>query len=146
MSRFAQGKYIVKNPEKYIGNKQPTYRSGWEWQFMHFCDNDPRILKWASEAISIPYVDPFTGRQTIYVPDFFIQYADKHGKMMVELIEVKPQNQTLFEKVGKNRNNQLQWAKNQAKWRAASAWCSKQGIKFRILTENELFHTGKKKR
>jgi len=109
---------------------------------MTFCDQDPRIMKWASEAIKIPYKDPFTGRQTIYVPDFFIQYADKTGKLQVELIEVKPASQTLLEKAGKNRNNQLQWAKNQFKWRAAQSWCSRQGIKFRVLNENDLFHNG----
>lgn len=137
--RWAQGKYAIKNPAKYIGNNQPRYRSSWEWSFMRFCDNDPRILKWASESISIPYRDPFTGKQTIYVPDFFIQYADKDGKMQNEIIEVKPQNQTLLEKVGKNKNNQLQWAKNQAKWRAAMEWCAHQKIKFRILNEQDLF-------
>ena len=63
--------------------------------------------------------------------------------MNVELIEVKPQNQTVLEKVGKNRNNQLQYAKNIAKWRAATAWCSHQGIKFRVLNEQDLFHNGK---
>ena len=110
---------------------------------MNFCDKDPRILKWASEAIKIPYKDPFTGRNTVYVPDFFIQYADRNGVMQVELIEVKPQSQTLFEKAGKNRNNQLQWAKNQVKWRAAQNWCSRQGIKFRVLTENDLFVNGR---
>ena len=109
---------------------------------MKFCDTDPRILKWASEAVKIPYKDPFTGKGTIYVPDFFIQYADKQGRIQVELIEVKPSNQTLKERVGKNRNNQLQWAKNQYKWRAAYEWCNKNGVKFRILTENELFHNG----
>ena len=86
--RFAQGKYTVVNPEKYVGNRQPTYRSSWEWQFMRFCDNNPNIIKWASEAVSIPYKDPFTGRQTIYVPDFFIQYADKNNKIQVEVFEV----------------------------------------------------------
>ncbi len=142
MSRWARGKFNLKNPEKYVGNHSPTYRSSWEWQFMKFCDQDPRIMKWASEAIKIPYKDPFTGRQTIYVPDFFIQYADRTGKIQVEIIEVKPVSQTLLEKAGKNRNNQLQWAKNQVKWRAANIWCSKQGIKFRVLNENDLFYNG----
>lgn len=142
MSRWARGKFQLKNPDKYVGNHLPTYRSSWEWHFMTFCDKDPRIMKWASEAIKIPYKDPFTGRQTIYVPDFFIQYADKTGRVQVELIEVKPASQTLLEKAGKNRNNQLQWAKNQVKWRAAQAWCSRQGIKFRVLNENDLFHNG----
>ncbi len=68
MARFAQGKYTLVNPDKYVGNKTPTYRSSWEWHFMRFCDSDARILKWASEAIKIPYKDPFTGKGTVYVP------------------------------------------------------------------------------
>ena len=141
--RFAQGKYQVINADKYVGNRQPTYRSSWEWSFMKFCDTNPNILKWASEAVKIPYKDPFTNRQTIYVPDFFIQYADKNSKIHTELIEVKPASQTIKERVGKNKLNQIQFAKNQYKWRAAYEWCAKQNIKFRILTENDLFHNGK---
>lgn len=140
---YAQAKYVVQNPDKYIGNKQPFYRSSWEWNFMRFCDTNPNIIKWANEAIKIPYKDPFTNRQTIYVPDFFIQYADKNGRINTELIEVKPASQTLKERVGKSKYNQLQYAKNQFKWRAAYEWCARQGIKFRILTENDLFHNGK---
>lgn len=143
MKRFAQGKFYPKNPDKYVGNKNPTYRSSWEWAFMRFCDTNPSIQKWASEAISIPYKDPFTGRQTIYVPDFFIQYVDKDGKLNVELIEVKPASQTFSERVGKSKYNQLQYAKNLVKWRAATAWCKAKGIKFRILNEQDLFHNGK---
>jgi hypothetical protein len=145
MSRFAQGKYAIVNPEKYIGKKMPTYRSSWEWHFMKFCDTNPSIQKWASEAISIPYRCPLTGKQTIYVPDFFIQYMDKNNNLHVELIEVKPQNQTVLEKVGKNKNNQIQYARNMAKWRAATAWCRNQGIKFRVLNEQDLFHQGGKR-
>lgn len=145
MSRFAQGKYTLKNPEKYVGKRSPTYRSSWEFYFMRFCDTNPNIVKWASEAISIPYRCPLTGKQTIYVPDFFIQYLDKNGKMNTELIEVKPQNQTLKEKVGRNRNNQIQYVRNVAKWRAAQAWCKSQGIKFRVINEQELFHQGNKR-
>lgn len=136
---YATGKYSIQNAEKYVGNHQPTYRSSWEWNFMRFCDSNPNILKWASEAIKIPYKDPFTGKQTIYVPDFFIQYVDKNDKILTELIEVKPASQTLKEHVGRSRNNQIQYVKNQHKWRAAYEWCGKQGIRFRILTENDLF-------
>jgi hypothetical protein len=142
MSRFARGKFIPKHPEKYIGNKTPTYRSSWEWSFMNTCDTHPAIQRWASEAISIPYRDPLTNRQTIYIPDFFIQYVDKTGKMFVELIEVKPSNQATLESVGKSKYNQAQFVKNQAKWQAAQIWCKRQGIKFRVLSEKDLFHQG----
>jgi len=146
MSRFARGKFVPTRPAKYVGNKSPTYRSSWEWAFMRFCDNNDNILKWASEAVQIPYRDPLTNRNSVYIPDFFIQYIDKDGRMLTELIEVKPANQTLLEKVGRNKNNQMQYVKNQAKWQAAQAWCKSQGIKFRVLNETDLFANGTRKR
>jgi hypothetical protein len=138
-AKFARGKFAMKHPEKYVGTKIPTYRSSWELTFMNFCDTNKSILKWASEAVQIPYRDPLTGRHTVYVPDFFIQYADKFGKMHTELIEIKPASQTILERVGKNKYNQAQFVKNQAKWAAAGLWCKQQGIKFRILNENDIF-------
>ena len=145
MSKFACGKYTPKNPQKYIGNKQPYYRSSWEFNFCNFCDTNASIQKWAGEAIKIPYRDPLTGKNTVYVPDFFIQYLDKNNSMIVELIEIKPTSQTLLERTGKSKYNQSQFVKNQAKWAAASLYCKQQGIKFRILTEADLFHNGKTK-
>jgi hypothetical protein len=139
-TKFSRGKFAMKNPEKYVGTKMPTYRSSWELTFMNFCDTNPNILKWASEAIQLPYRDPLTNKQTVYVPDFFIQYVDKQGRMLTELIEIKPSSQQILERVGKNKFNQMQFVKNQAKWAAASAWCKQQGLRFRILNENDIFH------
>lgn len=144
MKKYVQGKFVPKNPEKYMGNKTPTYRSSWEWAFMQFCDNNPSIQRWASEAVKIPYRDPLTGKQTIYVPDFFINYVDKNGRQHAELIEVKPINQTVKERVGKNKINQAHYIRNMAKWEAARAWCKQQNIFFRIISENDIFHTGKR--
>jgi len=144
MGRFAQGKFTLKNPDKYVGNKTPTYRSSWEFAFMKFCDEHPNVNKWASEAIRIPYRNPLSGKQTIYVPDFFIAYSDAKGKQRVELIEVKPENQTIKEKLGRSKHNQAHWIVNQAKWEAANAYCKQKGIKFRIVTEQDIFHTGKR--
>jgi hypothetical protein len=141
-SKFARGKFTPAHPEKYVGTKLPTYRSSWEFSFMKFCDTNPGVQKWASEAIQIPYKDPLTGRQTVYVPDFFIQYVDKLGRILTELVEIKPASQTILERVGKNKYNQAQFIKNQAKWAAANLWCKQQGIKFRIINENDIFHNG----
>ena len=103
MKRWAQGKYSLKNPDKYVGNKSPTYRSSWEFHFMKFCDENPAIASWASEAIKIPFRSPLTGKPTVYVPDFFIQYKDKKGRARVELIEIKPSSQAMRENIGKNK-------------------------------------------
>ena len=80
MARFAQGKFVCKNPGKYVGNKKPTYRSSWEHAFMRLCDEHPNVYQWASESIKIPYRHPLSGKYTVYVPDFFIVYMDKDGK------------------------------------------------------------------
>ena len=144
--KFAKGVYKPKNLEKYVGTKDPIYRSGWEHTFMLFCDNNPAVQQWASEPVKIPYRDPLTGKQTVYVPDFFISYIDRNQKKHAEIIEIKPANQQILEKVGKNPYNQAQYVKNMAKWEAANAWCRNQGIKFRIINENDIFHNpGKKK-
>ena len=145
MPKFAQGKFNIKNPDKYVGNKTPTYRSSWEFAFMRFCDEHSSVAQWASEAIKIPYRHPFTGKHTVYVPDFFIVYIDKKGKQKVELIEVKPASQSFHERFGKSRQNQSAFVVNQAKWSAANAWCKQKGIFFRIVTEDDIFHQGKRR-
>lgn len=143
MSKFANGQFQVKNQAKYIGNKTPTYRSGWEFVFMNFCDNNPNILQWASEAIKIPYRNPLTNKQTVYVPDFLIIYVDKAGNKHAEVIEVKPTRETTVEAAGKSKRAQAAAIINMAKWEACNAWCRQQGLKFRVVTERELFHQGK---
>jgi len=144
LGNFSKGKFTPKNPAKYVGLRDPLYRSSWEWTFMNMCDSHPNIISWASESIKIPYRDPLSGKQTVYVPDFLIQYQDKNGTKLTELVEIKPANQMLKEKVGKNAYNQAQFVKNQAKWAAASAWCTQNGIVFRIINEHDIFHNPKK--
>jgi hypothetical protein len=146
MSKFAQGRFEMKNPDKYVGKKMPLARSSWEFVFMRMLDEHEGVQSWASESIQIPYKDPLTGRSTIYVPDFFIVYLDKNKNKHAEVVEVKPESQTLREKVGKSRYNQEQYIKNMAKWEAATAWCKQQGIKFRVVNEGDIFHQGKKRR
>lgn len=144
--KYNQGVYKIKNPEKYVGSKDPTFRSGWELTFMTFCDNNPSIQQWASEPVRIPYKDPLTGKNTVYVPDFLINYIDKNMKTHVEMVEIKPIKQTVLEKVGKNPYDQAQFVKNMAKWQSARDWCRNRGILFRIINESDIYqNTGKKR-
>lgn len=145
MARFAQGKYNLKNPDKYIGGRTPTYRSSWEFAFMRFCDQNENVTKWASEAIRIPYRNPLSGKMTIYVPDFFMVYNDKNGTQHVELIEVKPSNHTFKEQLGKSKANKLHYVVNQVKWAAARAYCKQKGMTFRVVNEGDIFHQGKRR-
>ena len=104
MAKWAQGFYVPKNPEKYIGINKPRYRSSWELTFMMFADNNNKVLKWASESIQIPYRNPLTGKNTVYVPDFLIVYQDKTGRPITELVELKPKKQTIIEEKIRSAN------------------------------------------
>jgi len=133
MANWAQGKYKVQNANKYIGKNLPKYRSGWELTFMMFCDKHDSVLNWASESIQIPYRNPFTGKPTIYVPDFFVLYQDKNGIQRAEIVEIKPKKQSEQPKIGKKKKKTiltegLTYAVNQAKWSSAKSFCEKHQI------------------
>jgi len=145
MANFAQGKYQVKNKHKYVGKGVPKYRSGWELTFMMFCDNNDSILQWASESVQIPYKNPFTGKQTVYIPDFFVLYQDRNGSQKAEIVEIKPKKQSLIESRTASAKDRATVAINHAKWQAANVYCKSQGITFRVITEDDLFYNGKKK-
>jgi hypothetical protein len=142
MSKYAQGKFRIRNPNKYLGKGQPTYRSGWEWHFMKFCDNNPSVLHWASEPLRIPYFNPVANRNTSYVPDFLIEYVDRENRVHRELIEIKPSKERVLERA-RSQRDRVMWAINQAKWGAAQIWCQQHGIQFRILSEGDIFHNGR---
>ena len=144
-NKFQQGPYVVLNPNKYAGKGVPKYRSGWELAFMRFCDSNDHIISWSSESLTIPYRNPLTGKPTRYIPDFLIQYRNKHNKVVTELIEIKPKKQSILESKASNRDRAIV-AVNYAKWAAAQAWCKRNGLTFRVVTEEDIFHQGRKRR
>jgi hypothetical protein len=141
MSKFAQGVYQVNNPAKYAGLKPPRYRSSWEWHFMKFCDDNDHVLQWASEAVSVPYRHPLTGKMTIYVPDFLITYQNSAGKTIGELIEIKPRKQSVLEGRMSEKERMIV-AINYAKWSSAEKWARQQGLMFRVINEDQIFRNG----
>lgn len=141
MAKYANGFFQMKNPQKYVGKKTPHYRSSWEFAFMNMCDNHPSITSWASEAVHINYRNPFTGKNTIYIPDFLIVYQDASGQQHAEVIEIKPLKETSLQEA-KSKRDQAFAILNHCKWEAARAWCKNQGLKFRIVTEQDIFHMG----
>ncbi len=145
MAKYSQSLYEVINTEKYVGKKRPFMRSSWETVFARMCDNNPAIIQWASEPFMIPYVNPFTNKKTIYVPDFFIVYIDKKGNKHHEVIEIKPKKETSME-FAKSKRDKASVALNMAKWQVANAWCKAQGMKFRVIHEEMIFEQGNKGR
>ena len=138
------GRFKPKNYKKYKGD--PTnvfYRSLWERKFMVYCDKNPNILEWGSEEIIIPYKSPLDKKVHRYFPDFFIKYKNSSGKIIREIIEVKPKRHLSPPKEPKRKTKRYlgevnTYIINQAKFKAAEEFCKDRKLGFRILTEEHL--------
>ena len=139
-----KGKYKPSYPQKYKGD--PTniiYRSLWERKFMVYCDNNERILEWGSEEIALPYRSPIDNRVHRYFPDFYIKVKESTGEIKKYLIEIKPLKQLSPPPKPKRQTKQYlyeayEYAKNQAKWKAAREFCEDRQWQFKVITEKEL--------
>jgi hypothetical protein len=143
-NNFYQGKYRVRNPEKYVGDYgNVVFRSLWERKFMVWCDTNPSVLKWGSEIYPIKYFSKIDGKVHRYFIDFFVQIRKADGSIQNLAIEIKPFSQTQPPVRGKKREKTyiqecLTYQINQDKWAAAREWAEKNGFEFIILTEYEL--------
>lgn len=157
-----KGKFSPKNPHKYKGD--PTnivYRSLWELKFFRYCDLHPDFVEWSSEEMSIPYLSPepvklkpgevSRPKYRRYFPDLIVKRKAKDGSINTFMIEIKPHGQTLqpdpskkgaTTKTGKASRRflteMMTYEVNQAKWRAARAFCHSKGWHFLVMTEYEL--------
>ena len=138
MSRvIAKHNFLPMNPEKYVGAYPIVARSSWEWEIMNMCDKLSTILEWASEPHPIPYRDPVTNQQKVYIPDFLVTFLIG-GEMVNQLIEIKPLKEAVVE-AARGREDTALVARNNAKWEAAMAWCMRRGIEFRVMDETQLY-------
>ena len=139
-----KGKYRPNNPLKYKGDyRNIIYRSLWELKFMKYCDSNQNILEWGSEEFWLPYRSPLDNKVHRYFPDFYIKVRENTGKINKMVIEVKPKRQCIEPKRPKKKTRGYiyevrEYARNQAKWKAAKSYCLDRGYEFKILTENEL--------
>ena len=139
-----KGKYRPNNPLKYKGDyRNIIYRSLWELKFMKYCDSNQNILEWGSEEFWLPYRSPLDNKVHRYFPDFYIKVRETTGKINKMIIEVKPKKQCMEPKRPKKKTRGYiyevrEYARNQAKWKAAKSYCLDRGYEFKILTENEL--------
>ncbi len=143
-----KGKFKPKNRAKYKGDHTAiTYRSLWELRFMRYLDTTSSVLKWSSEEIVIPYRSPIDGRRHRYFPDFWVKVKTSEGLVKESLIEVKPKAQCSPPKGAPPKDRRKRgrfirevktWGINEAKWKAAKAYCDDRKWGWKILTEDDL--------
>lgn len=133
-SRFHQGFVPVQYTKKLfqsVKGEPIIYRSGLELQFIQFCENNPKIKKWASEPIAIKYTCRLDEKEHDYYPDYVIETND-NNKIIVE---IKPYCQTVKPGATDSRWLKESWIKNCDKWKAANDFAHKNNAKFIIITE-----------
>lgn len=145
MSRkFHQGKYKVRNPEKYLGDAtRCIYRSSWEKRLMIALDHSSKVMRWGSEEVVVQYISPLDGKPHRYFTDFVVIAKDPKGNLITTLIEVKPEKEKYPpSNKGKSKERYLRematYAVNQAKWKAAETLCEKRGWRWVVATEHEI--------
>lgn len=139
-----KGKYQPKNPQKYRGNvNNIIYRSLWERKFLVYCDTSDNIIEYASEEIALPYRSPIDNKIHKYYPDFYIKVRESNGEIKKYIIEIKPKKQTI-EPIPQKKKTKgyiyevYEYARNQAKWKAAIEYCKDRQWEFKIFTETDL--------
>ena len=138
------GRFKPKKYKKYkVDPTRIFYRSLWERRFMVYCNDSAAILEWGSEEVIIPYKSPLDNRVHRYFPDFYIKYKNREGKIIREIIEVKPKKYLSPPKEPKRKTKRYltevsNYAVNQSKFKAAEEFCAERKLAFRILTEDHL--------
>jgi len=154
----------LKHPEKYVNksNKDLRAMSGLEISFFTRFDNNPNVLKWASEEVIIPYPKPIfestTGRvlryeKRRYITDVWLLVKNNKGEMVEVIAEIKPLSQVNKPEAPKKQtpkamrgyiNSYMIWMVNQMKWKFAIKAVEEmrrkgKKITFQILTETKMF-------
>jgi hypothetical protein len=143
-SKFIQGIYTPIHKEKYVGLSSPVYRSKLERDFFLFFDQNPNVTAWVSEGIVVPYFFNVDNKVHKYYVDLIAAIKNPDGTTLKYLIELKPHAQTLPPIQSDRKRSStvlyenLMYQKNQCKWKAASEYAAKRGMKFVVLTEKYL--------
>lgn len=110
---------------------------------MKYCDQTSKVLRWASEEVVIPYINPIDKKTHRYFVDFLIELTTPEG-VKTWLVEIKPKKQCSEpekkKRITKGYVTEVKtWITNKAKWEAARKTSEARGWDFKILTEDDLF-------
>lgn len=143
-SGFSQGYFPLNECKKYLGEGPIIYRSSWEKKFCLYCENNPSILNWWSEPLSIKYFNPVDNSYHKYFPDYVIKLVS--GETYI--IEVKPKAQLQKPLIPKRKTKKSidsykwsyeAWYKNGLKKEAAKEYARMRGWSGFIFVTEDFF-------
>ena len=153
--KYHSGYYKLINEKKYITDPSKiVYRSSLELKFCNFIDKNPKVLKWGSEVVGVPYIGSDNKPHTYWM-DFYVEIENLKNPAGYDrlLVEVKP-SQEVF-RIVKNQPPQKpikstptslrnweyalkEFYKNKLKWVHAQEYARVKGMTFIIVTEKTL--------
>ncbi len=158
--KFDQGLFIPTNKHKVMKlNKYGGifYRSSMEKKVMIYLDLHVGVIRWSAEGLEIPYILTekdesgivINASQHRYFPDIYYELKMDDGSTRRIVMEIKPAKQCQPPEPLKRYNpNQQQlknykweideWNRNMCKWEYAIKHCEKQGIEFKIFTDEQV--------
>lgn len=154
------GHYTLINPGKYLPDlPPPVFKSSWEEKICIACDVNDFITRWGYEPFEISYYSPLYMKQSIYIPDVYVECRYANGVEQRYLLEIKPVAYSVLPKEpkapGPNVKDTRRWDNyrkkkaafdrktmdvmvNYAKWEAAEQWCKAHNINWLILNEKNM--------
>jgi hypothetical protein len=159
-NKYRSGTYSLINENKYIADPSKIiYRSGLEYKFCKYVDRNPKVLKWGSEIVGVPYTmyDYKLKKNTshTYWVDFYIEVENLNNPTGIDrlLVEVKPdaEYQALVTNTPPKKPKTLTAKKletweynlkmfitNKHKWVAAQNYARMKHMTFVVVTEKIL--------
>jgi hypothetical protein len=159
-----QGYARITNLSKYIGDPNLIiYRSGWERDFINWCDATPSVISWSSEPVKVLYYDkvsklvecakfgldpnnPANWLKRNYNVDFFIEI--QRAEIEKWFVEIKPADKLIKPKalgesasIKQKRNFNIvarEFLINEEKFKAATKFAEDRNAKFYVFTEKTL--------
>jgi 1,4-alpha-glucan branching enzyme len=137
-SKFKQGYFHPRNIHKLIGHDVPAYRSGIELEFMKWCDNNEKVIKWGSECVQVPYRDTAQRKNRLYFVDNYVEIleGDTIKKYLIELKDIKetrkPDPRSKKKKTAL-LTEQFKWQNNTDKWKFAIKYAKDRNMEFLLL-------------
>lgn len=137
-SRFHQGYFRARNPDKIIGKDPVIFRSKIEYLFLLYLDKNENVKRWNSESIIIPYFDKVSNKNRKYYTDCYVEIVEgsvlkKYIIELKDIKETKAPNPKSKKKKASLLFEQCRHITNVCKWEFANEYAKRNNVEFMLI-------------